>query len=257
MRDASSCGDGRVTGLPPPTHPLLPGKGCLCPGWDSSLRASVCAAHKGSATPWEQPAAWGEPRQARARRALPGRPAQAASSATTRRPDSATGLAGGSSPAPRGGCRGPGLLRQPGRSLRAPSCAGRWSGARGTRPPWPGLLHESVPVEVVITPLFGSAVAAAPSHAERQLLPSPVIASETLTHPHPARLQEGAEIPVGARAAAVGMAGHCLHPSLPAPIPPSLPASLHPSPPGCAGGLDVGLVTHSPAASACPDELRG
>lgn len=38
---------------------------------------------------------------------------------------------------------------------------------------------------------------------------------------------------------------------------PSLSASLHPCSPGRAGGLDAGLVTHSPgpAASACPDEL--
>ena len=69
---------------------------------------------------------WGEPCQAHARRALPGRPTQAASLATTRRPDSAAGMVGGRgwrgarAPfllLPRGGCWGPRLLHQPGWSL--------------------------------------------------------------------------------------------------------------------------------------------
>lgn len=139
---------------------------------------------------------WGEPHQAHARRALPGRPAQAASSATTRRPDSAAGVAGdrgwrGAHPPfpllPQEGCWGPRLPHQPGWSLRTPSRAGRWSGgARGARPPRSRLLHESVPAEVVITPLeVRLLLRPAMLGAGRQLLPLPLIASETLTHPHP------------------------------------------------------------------------
>lgn len=110
---------------------------------------------------------WGEPRQARARRALPGCPTQAVSSATTRRPDSAASLTRGRGwrgacalfpGLPRRGCWGLRALHQPGWSLGAPSCAGGWSGARGVRPPWSSSLRESELVEVVIMSLLGSAV---------------------------------------------------------------------------------------------------
>lgn len=96
---------------------------------------------------------WGEPCQACARCALLGHPTQAASSATTRRPDSAAGQL-------RGAEAGGGLTPPPpfpslseegsGAQDCRPSRAGGWSAVRGVWPPWSGLLRESVLAEVVI-----------------------------------------------------------------------------------------------------------
>lgn len=162
---------------------------------------------------------WGESCQARACRVLPSRLAQPASSAAARRPDSAAGTTGGSSPcspcSPEEGARA-----APARLVPAsPELCGCWSGARGARLPWSSLLHESVLVEVVITPLLGSAVAAALSYAGQQLLPAPLIASETLTHPQPCVARGRGRNP---SSGSVGLAGCCLHPSLCSSIPPLL-----------------------------------
>lgn len=83
--------------------------------------------------------------------------------------------------------------------------------------------------------------AAAPRYAGRQLLPSLLIASETLTH----SLLRGREgIGILGDGSSEGWAGAVsIPPSLPASNPPSPPAF---NPPGPAGGLDAGLVTHSP-----------
>lgn len=69
--------------------------------WDSSLRAPGCAAGEGSAAPWEQPAAVGRAEPSPCEPCPAGTPHGTASSAATRRPESAAGLAGGSAPSPR------------------------------------------------------------------------------------------------------------------------------------------------------------
>lgn len=125
------------------------------------------------------PQRWGEPRQARARR--PGPPpssAQSASSATTQRPDSLWVVGVPGLPTPR--LAHPATLTLLGDDAGGsaslygppdfPQKARSWLGATGTRPPWSSLLHESVLVEVVITPLFGRA---APSSAGRRTAAAP------------------------------------------------------------------------------------
>lgn len=162
-------------GLLPPTQPLLRENESLCPGWDFfPVSAGLCRSRglgrslgtAGSAGASRAKPVRAVPCQAALRKPRPRPPPDALT-----QPPAWWGAGGGLVPCfPQGGCRGPGLPHQPGWSLRALSCAGRWSGARVVRPPWSSLLHESGPGEVVITPLFGSAVAAAPSYAGRQLL---------------------------------------------------------------------------------------
>lgn len=90
-------GGKSVAGLLFPIWPLPP----RMRAWASSLRAPACAAAEGSAAPWEQPAAVGRAVPSPCAPCPAGTPHGAASSATTRRPDSAAGLAGGSAPSPR------------------------------------------------------------------------------------------------------------------------------------------------------------
>lgn len=165
-------GGTSVAGLLFPIWPPLP----RVRAWDSSLREPACAAGEGSAAPWEQPAALGRAVPSPCAPCPAGTPHGAASSATTRRPDSAAGLMGGSAPSPRSPRRvlGPEAAPRPGWSLRVPRCAGGWSGARGVRPPRSSPAQESGPVQVLIR-LFGSGcccaqvcrVAAAPFAAYR------------------------------------------------------------------------------------------
>lgn len=87
-------GHGSVAGLLPPAQTLLPVTEGLC-------RVEVFSGERRPVPLLgNSRQRWGEPRQAHARRALPGCPTQAVSSATTRRPDSAASVAGGLCPVP-------------------------------------------------------------------------------------------------------------------------------------------------------------